>query len=155
MNSQSIPIDFAAQAEMTELVLPQHTNTHGYLLGGSLVHWMDMVAALAAKRHCKQPVLTVSIDHIRFLRPATVGEYIILKASLNRAFDSSMEIGVRCAAVEPYSGEERHICSGYFTFVALDAVGKPAKVPAYSPQTESERRRWQEAGSRRERVKTR
>ena len=150
MTQRNEAVDSPAQAEMTELVLPQHTNTYGNLLGGVLIHWMDMVAAMAAKRHCRRPAMTVSIDHVHFLKPVSVGKYIKLKASLNRAFRSSMEIGVKCFATDLYTGQEQHVCSGYFTFVALDENKEPVKVPEFHPETEIEKRRWAEAGKRRE-----
>ncbi len=138
-------------AEMIEMVLPQHTNTHGNLLGGQLVHWMDMVAALAAKKHCQQPVVTVSIAFLRFLQPAGVGNYIRLVATVTRTFNTTLEIEVECFIQNPIEmTPEKLNCCGYFTFMAIDKTGKPISVPLYTPETTEMQQKWEEAGKRRE-----
>lgn len=138
-------------AEMIEMVLPQHTNTHGNLLGGQLVHWMDMVAALAAKKHCHQPVVTVSIDFLRFLQPAGVGDYIRLVANLTRTFNTTLEIEVECFIQNPIEKMlEKRNCCGYFTFMAIDKTGKPVAVPLYTPASTEMQQKWEDAGKRRE-----
>lgn len=144
-------------AEMIEMVLPQDTNSHGKLLGGRLIHWMDMVAALAAKKHCHAPVVTVSIDFVRFLAPVAVGEYVILRANLTCTFRSSLEIEVNCLRKHVIADTpEQPICQGYFTFVALDADGHAQTVPPFEPETDAEKANWKAAGARREiRVKMR
>jgi acyl-CoA hydrolase len=138
-------------AEMTEMVLPQHTNTHGNLLGGQLIHWMDMVAALAAKKQCHQPVVTVSIDFLRFLQPAGVGDYIRLVGTVTRTFNTTLEIEVECFIQNPIAQIPEILnCRGFFTFIALDKGGKPAPVPAYLPETTVMQQKWEAAGKRRE-----
>jgi acyl-CoA hydrolase len=138
-------------AEMMEMVLPQDTNSHGTLLGGRLIHWMDMVAALAAKQHCRAPVVTVAIDFVRFLAPARVGEYVRLQAILTRTFRTAMEIEVNCFLNPVIQGTpEQRICQGYFTFIALDEAGRGRSVPEFVPETGAEKERWDAAGWRRE-----
>ena len=145
------PNDFAAAttAEMMEIVLPNDANLLGNILGGKVMHLIDVAAAVAAFRHCRRPVVTASVDYLEFRHPIKVGELIILKAALNRAFNSSMEIGVKVWSESPLTGARRHTSSAYLTFVALDDKGKPVPVPSYTPLTEQEQRRWREAEIRR------
>src|SRR5215470_18129352 len=139
-----------SKSEMTEIVLPNDTNPLNALLGGRLMHWIDMAGAMAAHRHCRQYVVTASIDHLDFLVPARVGDLVILRSSVNRAFHTSMEIGVK-VWVENYRSEEnRHVSSAYLTFVAVDAAGNRLQVPPVVPESDEEKRRYEDAGRRRE-----
>lgn len=138
-------------AEMTEMVLPHHTNTHGKLLGGQLVHWMDMVAALAVKKYCHQSAVTVSIDFLRFLHPASIGDYIHLVATITRTFNTTLEIEVECSIQNPIEQKSEQLnCRGYFTFMALDKGGKPVSISPYIPETVELQQKWEAAGKRRE-----
>lgn len=139
-----------SKSEMTEIVLPNDANPLNALLGGRLMHWIDLAGALAAHRHCRQYVVTASIDHLDFLVPARVGDLVILRSSVNRAFHTSMEIGVK-VWVENYRSEEnRHVSSAYLTFVAVDAAGNRLAVPPVIPESDEEKRRFEDAGRRRE-----
>ncbi|RMD95150.1 MAG: acyl-CoA thioesterase [Calditrichaeota bacterium] len=136
--------------EMTEIVLPNDANTLGNILGGKVMHLIDIACAIAASRHCRRPVVTASIDYLDFKHPIKVGELIIIKAALNRAFRTSMEVGAKVFSENPISGERRHTSSAYLTFVALGDDGKPVEVPPYTPETPDEIRRWRQAEIRRQ-----
>ena len=139
-----------SSSEMVEFVLPNDANPLNALLGGRLMHWIDMAGALAAHRHCRQYVVTASIDHLDFLVPVRVGNVVILRSSVNRAFHTSMEVGVK-VWVENYRDERtHHVSSAYLTFVAVDAAGNRIPVPAVIPKTDEEKRRYDDAGRRRE-----
>ena len=139
-----------SQSEMAEIVLPNDANPLGALLGGRLMHWIDMAGAMAAHRHCKNYVVTASIDHLDFLVPVHIGDLVILRSSVNRAFHSSMEVGVK-AWVENYLLDScQHVSSAYLTFVAVDAAGRRLQVPAVVPESEEQQRRYEDAGRRRE-----
>jgi len=138
---------------MTELVLPNDTNTLGNLLGGRLLHFIDLVAALAAFRHARSHVVTASMEHIDFIGPVHVGDVVILKSSVNRAFNTSMEIGVKVWVENAIAATSRHVASAYLTFVAVDANGRRVPVPAVEPETAKEIRRYEDAGRRREQRK--
>ena len=139
-----------SQSEMTEIVLPNDANPLGALLGGRLMHWIDLAGAMAAHRHSHQYAVTASIDHLDFVTPVHVGEIVILRSSVNRVFTTSMEVGVK-AWVENYISDElRHVSSAYLTFVAVDVAGRHVKVPPVIPETEAEKRRYEDAGRRRE-----
>ena len=138
------------KAEITEIVLPNDANILGNILGGKVMHLIDIACAIAAFRHCRKPVVTASIDFLDFKHPIKVGELITIKASLNRAFNTSMEIGARVLSENLYTGELRHTSSAYLTFVALDEnKEKPVPVGPYEPQTDDEIRRWKQAEIRR------
>jgi len=139
----------ASQAEMLQLVLPSDANTLGNVLGGVVMHHMDIVAAIAAQRHAGYACVTASVDQIDFLHPAVVGDVLVLKSSVNFAGRSSMEVGVRCAAENPRTGRRRHTASAYFTFVALDEEGAPVGVPRLKAETPDEVRRYAKAQQRR------
>jgi acyl-CoA hydrolase len=137
-------------SEMTEIVLPNDANPLNALLGGRLMHWIDLAGAMAAHRHSRTYVVTASIDHMDFLVPVRVGDFVILRSSVNRVFHTSMEVGVK-VWVENYRAEEsRHVSSAYLTFVAIDAAGNRVVVPAVIPETEDEKRRYDGAARRRE-----
>ncbi len=139
-----------SKSEMAEIVLPNDANPLNALLGGRLMHWIDLAGAMAAHRHCRQYVVTASIDHLDFLVPARVGDLVILRSSVNRAFHTSMEVGVK-VWVENYRSEEnKHVSSAYLTFVAVDAAGNRLAVPPVIPETDEEKRRYEDAGRRRE-----
>ena len=139
-----------SKSEMAEIVLPNDTNPVNALLGGRLMHWIDMAGAMAAHRHCRQYVVTASIDHLDFLVPAHVGDLVILRSSVNRAFHTSMEVGVKVWVENYHVGENRHVSSAYLTFVAVDAAGARLPVPPVIPETDEEKRRYEDAGRRRE-----
>lgn len=113
------------------------------------MHLVDMAAALAATRHARRPVVTASVDNLTFLHPVQIGQLIVLKSSVNRVFRTSMEVGVKVTVEDLATGEVRHTSSAYLTFVALDSEGHPVAVPQVIPETEEEKRRYQEAGHRR------
>jgi acyl-CoA hydrolase len=139
-----------SQSEMAEVVLPNDANPLNALLGGRLMHWIDVAGALAAHRHAKSYVVTASIDHMDFLTPVHVGDLVILRSTVNRAFNTSMEVGVK-AFVENYiTGERRVVSTAYLTFVAVDRHGRRRQVPPVVPETEDEKRRYEDAGRRRE-----
>jgi len=139
-----------SQSEMTEIVLPNDANALGALLGGRLMHWIDLAGALAAHRHSRSYVVTASIDHMDFLVPVHVGDLVILRSSVNRVFQTSMEVGVK-VWVENYLHDDcQHVSSAYLTFVAVDGGGRHITVPAVVPDTDEQRRRYDDAGRRRE-----
>ncbi len=138
------------QSEMTELILPNDTNTLGNLLGGRLMHFIDLVGAMAAYRHTRTHVVTAAMDHIDFIQPVHVGDLLILKSSVNRAFSKSVEVGVKVWAENTRLSENRHVASAYLVFVAIDAQGNPVRVPELLPETPDELRRYEGALRRRE-----
>jgi acyl-CoA hydrolase len=139
-----------SQVVMNEMVLPNDANILGNVLGGHVMHLMDLCAAMAAMRHCRKVVVTASVDHLSFIHPVKVGELMILKASVNYADHTSMEVGVRIESEHPLTGDKRHTSSAYLTFVALDEEGRPTPVPQVSPKTKDEKRRYKAAKKRRE-----
>ncbi len=140
-----------SKIEMIELVLPNDTNMLGNLLGGRLMHWMDIAAALAASRHCNNVCVTAAVDNLTFHHSVKLGDIVRLKASVNRAFKTSMEIGIRVEVESIKSGQMLHSNSAYFTFVNVDPVRTtPIQVPAVIPESEAEKRRFDEALKRRE-----
>jgi acyl-CoA hydrolase len=139
-----------SQSQMAEVVLPNDANPLGNLLGGRLMHLIDIAGAMAAHRHSHSHVVTASMDHIDFREPVHIGDLLILKSSVNRAFNTSMEIGVKCWVENYISGNTRHVASAYLTFVAVDENGKRKLVPPVAPETEEEKRRYEDAGRRRE-----
>lgn len=139
----------ASQAEMTELMLPNDANILGNILGGKVMHLVDLCGAVAASRHAGNVAVTAAMDHMDFRSPVRVGELLVLRASVNRAFNTSMEVGVKVYSESIVSGERRHTSSAYLTFVALDAAGRRTPVPPVIPETDDERRRWEQAAERR------
>ena len=119
---------------MTELVLPNDTNTMNNLMGGRLMHWMDIVSAIAGQKHSNRTVVTASVDNISFRSPILLGNVVTLKAKVTRAFSTSMEIRIDVEAEDAPSGRKFESNSAYFTFVALDASGKPAEIPEVEPE---------------------
>jgi acyl-CoA hydrolase len=140
----------STQSETSEIVLPNDTNVLGSLLGGRLMHFIDMTGAMAAFRHARTYLVTAAMDHIDFVRPARLGSLITLKASVNRAFNTSMEVGVKVWAEDPQTGEQMHLASAYLVFVAVDKDCHPQKVPQLLPETPDEKRRYADALLRRQ-----
>lgn len=138
------------QSEMTEIILPNDTNTLGNLLGGRLMHFIDLTGAMAAYRHSRTHVVTAAMDHIDFIRPVRLGDLLTLKSSVNRAFTSSMEVGVKVWAENTRSGEVVHVASAYLVFVAIDEHGRLQRVPELLPETPNEIRRHADALRRRQ-----
>ena len=137
-------------SEYGELALPNDVNQLGNIFGGKVMHLVDLAGAMAAIRHARLPCVTASVDSLQFLHPVHSGELILLRASVHRAFRTSMEVGVKVITEYLMTGERLHTCSAYLTFVALDENGKPTPVPCVIPETEEEKRRYREAGERRE-----
>ena len=137
-------------SEYAELALPNDVNKLGNIFGGKVMHLVDLAGAMAAIRHARLPCVTASVDSLQFLHPVHSGELILLRSSVNRAFRTSMEVGVKVITENLMTGERLHTCSAYLTFVALDESGKPTPVPCVIPETEEEKRRYREAGERRE-----
>jgi acyl-CoA hydrolase len=135
---------------MTEIVLPNDTNILGNLLGGRLMHFIDMTGALAAYRHARTYMVTASMDHIDFIRPVHLGELVILRSSVNRAFTTSMDVGVKAWTEDPQSGELLHVASAFLVFVAVDREGRRVRVPEVIPETPDEQRHYADALRRRE-----
>lgn len=135
---------------MTQLVLPNDTNQLGNLLGGQLMHWIDLVAAIAAARHAKHVCVTASVDELNFLHPIKLGDIVTLHASVNRVFRTSMEVGVKVLSENIISGRIQHANTAYLTFVALGTDGAPVPVSQIAVETEEEKRRFEAALQRRE-----
>ena len=140
----------STQSEMTEIILPNDTNTLGHLLGGRLIHFIDLTGAMAAYRHARTHVVTAAMDHIDFIRPVHLGDLVTLKSSINRAFNTSMEVGVKVWAEDTRSGEVVHVASAYLVFVAVDEYGNRQRIPDAQPDTADEVRRYEGALRRRE-----
>ena len=136
-------------SEYSEFALPNDANTLGNVLGGKVMHLVDLAAALAAVRHSRCSVVTASVDHMNFLHQIHIGQLIILRSSVNRVFRTSMEVGVRVEVENLVSGEILHTSSAYLTFVAIDKTGNRVAVPQVIPETEEQKRRYEEAGERR------
>lgn len=140
----------ASQSEMAELVLPNDANPLGALLGGRLMHWIDLAGAMAAHRHSRCYAVTASVDHIDFLVPVRVGSLVILRSSVNRAFHTSMEVGVKVWVENYIEDTRKHVASAHLTFVAVDRQGNRMPVAPVVPETAEEQRRYEDAGRRRE-----
>lgn len=135
---------------MTELVLPNDTNTLNNLMGGRLMHWMDIVSAIAAQKHCNRIVVTASVDNISFREPIRLGDVVTLKAKVTRAFSSSVEVRIDVSAENIPSGTTVESNSAYFTFVAVDQSGRPIDVPEVEPETDQEKEYYSGALRRRQ-----
>jgi acyl-CoA hydrolase len=134
---------------MTEIVLPNDTNTQGNILGGRVMHLIDVIAAMAAMRHCRRMVNTVHVDKISFRSPIPLGHLVVLRASVNHVGRTSMEVGVKVWSENPLTGERRHTSSAYVTYVALDARRRPIPVPPLILEDDEDRRRFRAAEARR------
>ena len=139
-----------SQSERSEIIFPNDTNALGNLFGGRLMQFMDLTGAMAASRHSRAITVTASMDHLDFVEPVHVGDLLILKASVNRAFRTSMEVGVKAMVEDLRKGHLRHVSSAYITFVAVDMAGKGLVVPQLELETDHQWRRWEDAGRRRE-----
>jgi acyl-CoA hydrolase len=140
----------ASQSQMAEVIFPNDANPLGNLMGGRLMQLIDVAGAMAAHRHSRSYVVTASMDHLDFLAPVHVGDLLVLKSSVNRAFKTSMEIGVKCWVENYITAQTTHISSAYLTFVAVDLQGCRLPVPPVIPETPEEKRRYEGAGRRRE-----
>lgn len=138
-----------SQSEMTEIILPNDTNTLGNLLGGRLMHFIDLTGAMAAYRHTHTHVVTASMDHIDFIHPVHVGDLLVLKSSVNRAFRTSLEVGVKAWVENTFTDTRLHVASAYLVFVAIDPDGRRLTVPEIKPVTADEERRFADALLRR------
>ena len=137
-------------SEYSELALPNDANGLGNLLGGRVMHLVDLAGAMAAMRHAHRPVVTASVDSLHFLHPVHISELVILRSSVNRVFRTSMEVGVKVETENLMTGKRLHTCSAYLTFVALGDDRRATAIPPVIPETEDEKRRYREAGERRE-----
>ncbi|HUF26465.1 MAG TPA: acyl-CoA thioesterase [Gemmatimonadaceae bacterium] len=140
-----------SEHETSEIMMPQHANNLGHVFGGVILSMMDRTAAVAAIRHARNSCVTVSIDRVDFREPIHLGDLVVMKASVNFAGRTSMEIGVRVEAEDLITGLRRHTNSCYMTFVAVDRNGRPIPVPAVRPETPDEQRRYAAAQERRRR----
>jgi acyl-CoA hydrolase len=147
----ALPARFVRESvsEYSEFALPNDANTLGNVLGGKVMHLVDLAGALAAVRHARCSVVTASIDHMSFLHPIHIGRLIVLRSSVNRVFRTSMEVGVRVEVENLISGEIKHTSSAYLTFVALSKSGERIAIPQVIPETDTEKRRFEEADERR------
>ena len=139
----------ASRVEMLELMYPNDANPLGSIMGGRVMHFIDVAAAITATRHARRPCVTASVDHIDFHAPVRVGDLLVLKASVNYTGRTSLEIGVRVEVEDRITGKRAHTSSAYLTFVALSADGKPQPIPPVVPETEHDKRRYREAEKRR------
>ena len=139
-----------SQVQMVQMVLPTDTNRLGNLLGGQLMHWIDIAAAIAAARHANRVCVTASVDELNFHHPIRQGDVVMLQASVNRAFTTSLEVGVRVTKENLLTGEKLYTNTAYLTFVAIDEEGKPTLVPPIKPMTKDEKRRYADAARRRQ-----
>ena len=139
----------ASRAETTHFVLPGATNALGTIFGGTIMHWIDEIAAVAAARHAGGTAVTAAVDALQFLAPIQMGDLVVLKAQVNEAGRTSMEVGVRVEVEDPKTGLRRKTTKAYLTFVAVDGAGRPRPVPALLAETEEDRRRQRGAGERR------
>jgi acyl-CoA hydrolase len=146
MKTTKTPSD--SSIEMREMVMPHHTNPQNTVFGGTVMSWIDIAAAMVAARHCGRPVVTAHIDDIDFIAPIKVGYHVLIQASLNYVGKTSMIVGVKVTSENPYTGESRTTTKAYLTFVALDDLGRPVEVPGFRPESEDEKRRFENAKKR-------
>lgn len=139
----------ASRSELVEAVFPNDANALGSMMGGRVMYLIDIAGAVAAHRHSNSHVVTASVDYLDFRFPIRVGEFLVLQSSVNRAFHTSMEVGVKVFSENILTGERRHASSAYVTYVAIDLNGRPHPVPPVIPETATDRRRFREAGKRR------
>ncbi len=137
-------------AVITEMVLPNDTNTLGNLMGGRLLHWMDIASAIAAHRHCGRVVVTASVNNVSFNQPIRLGEIVTMEAKVSRAFTSSMEVFIDVWVENNTTGEKKKCNEAIYTFVAVDQMGNPINVPGLVPETEDEKKRYDGALRRRQ-----
>lgn len=137
------------ESEYAEICLPNDANALGTMLGGHVMHLVDLCGAIAAMRHARAAVVTASVDQMSFLHPVHIGELVRLKSQVNRVFRTSMEVGVKVWVENLHTGEIKHTSSAYLTFVALDRDGNRIVLPEILPESENEKRRYEEAAERR------
>ena len=137
-----------SKVHMQEMILPNDSNVLGNVLGGKVMHLMDLCAAMSALKHCRNQVVTASVDNLDFLAPSKIGDFLILKSSVNYCGTTSMEVGVRIDTENRKTGKLKHTASAYLTFVAIDENGKTTKVPQVDAQSEEEQRRFEEGQKR-------
>lgn len=152
-NKLSKKVQESAVSNHTYKIFPNDLNHYGTVFGGMIMSICDRIALVVAERHSGKTCVTASVDSMHFLRPAGQGDILLFSAAINRAWRTSMEIGIRVEAENWETGEKRHILSAYFTFIALDKTKKPSEVPQVEPITLLEKRRYEEANKRRERRK--
>ena len=138
----------ASRIQLTQVMLPEDTNSAGNVHGGTIMKLADNAAFVVASRHCRSNVVTASVDRIDFLSPVYIGDLLILNARLNWVGRASMEIGIKIQAEDLFTGKVRHVATALLTFVALDERGKPKNVPPLILETEEDKRIFEEAGSR-------
>lgn len=138
-----------SRVEMAHLVLPNDTNPLGNILGGTVMHLIDLCAAIVAMRHARRRTVTASMDHLDFLNPIKMGEIVILKGTLNYVARSSMEIGVDVYSEDVLTGDRKRCCTAHLTFVAINDQGTPTEVPRLILRTRAERQKFEEAAERR------
>jgi acyl-CoA hydrolase len=154
MHNQNTPKTAHESAvEMRYLVMPNHTNPQNSIFGGVVMSWIDMAAAMVAERHSNRPVVTVHVDDISFKAPIKIGDHVLIKASLNFVGKSSMLVGVKVFAENPFTGITRHTTTAYLAFVALDDIGKPIQIRGVIPETDEEIRRFAEGKARMDEMK--
>jgi len=134
--------------ETTYVLMPNQTNHYGTAFGGVIMSWIDMVAGMCAQRHCGRQVVTAAIDSLAFREPIRIGEHVILRAQVNYAGTTSMEVGVQVMYEHPVTGRKGLATTAYLTFVAVDENQQPTPVPPLVPQTDEEKRRYNEAIAR-------
>jgi|TARA_B100000902_G_scaffold138678_1_gene136818 acyl-CoA hydrolase len=139
-----------SRATLTEIVLPNDTNNLNNLMGGRLLHWMDIASAITAHRHCNRTCVTASVNNVSFEHPIPRGSIVTLEANISRAFTSSMEVFIDVWIEDRLSGTKTKCNEAIYTFVAVDAMGKPIKVPEVSPETDLEKNRFESALRRRQ-----
>lgn len=139
----------ASRVRMVELVMPNDTNPLGNLMGGRLLHWMDMCSAIAAQRHCNRSVVTVSVDSVQFRESIKLGEVVVIEGEVTRAFRTSMEVAMEVYAENLRTGSRRLCTTSYYTFVAVDSDGKPIPVQPILTETDAEKDRYEGAERRR------
>ena len=149
MTTTSKPPAASAVEQNVYKVFPNDLNSKYTVFGGLVMSLCDRTALIVAERHSGKTCVTAAVDSLNFLAPARAGDTLVVKAAVNRSWRSSMEIGVHVAAEDSFSGDTRHVVSAYLTFVALDDAGKPASVPAVTPQSDIEIKRYEEAEERR------
>lgn len=149
MPSKKVPIT-STRTEMTQIVLPSHTNNLGTAFGGQIAAWIDICAAVSAQRLCHAPAVTASMDGLHFRRPVRQGMVVVLRSQVNRVWNSSMEVGVRVEAEDPSTGQREHCCTAYLTFVVVGDDGAPGVAPHLDLGDDPDaRRRWEQAEIRR------
>lgn len=139
-----------SKATLTEIVLPNDTNNLNNLMGGRLLHWMDIAAAITAHRHCNRTCVTAAVNNVSFEHPIPKGSIVTLEANISRAFSSSMEIFIDVWIEDRLSGKKTKCNEAIYTFVAVDSMGKPIKVPEVNPETDLETKRFDSALRRRQ-----